>query len=179
MAIGRHICDDRLRRGRENLDHHIGLKIASFLCAGVLLSSGCGPGRDNPRGDGLMADPGRTVHEPGGLVTVGFRIVTDGDDGGHSHLEAVVIDMDGHESITDLGEMEAEVVQVEPSDLELGHLRMQEGDVFHDLVLFQTDDPDRLELRWDGELMRVLELPEHDRLEIREPFLLSPGLPEL
>lgn len=148
------------------------IRWSSFLL--LVGAFGCGGAQANPRQPAFVESTDIT-DQSGGHVTVGLRVVLDEDvDGSRTHLEAVIINLQGEETTTDLGEYEGAVRQVAPGPSEVGHVQFDEGDIVHDLVLVETPDHERLELRLDGEVVREIPLPEHEVVDPQSPFLLRP-----
>lgn len=150
---------------------------SSLILVGVL---GCGGGQQNPN-DQAFVESTNISNQSGGHVTVGLRVVLDEEVvGSRTHLEAVIVDLDGRETTADLGEYngDGEMRQVAPGPLEVGHLQYDEGAIVHDLVLVETPDHERLQLRLDGEVVREIPLPEHEVVDPQSPFLLRPPMSE-
>lgn len=145
---------------------------SSFLMlVGVL---GCGGGQQNPN-DQAFVESSDISNQSGGHVTVGVRVLLDEDEAGpHTHLEAIIVNLDGQEITTDLGDYDGIVRQIAPGPSEVGHLQYNEGDIVHNLVLVETPDHERLQLRLDGEVVREIPLPEHEVVDPQSPFLLRP-----
>ncbi len=155
------------------------------LCSLVLCSVGSGlacGGAGTPVGSATAADvmgptdgdaERRTPLSTGSFFTVGLRIALGPVQGDRVRLEAVVVDVDGNESVTDLGEYVGRPIEQAPEGDELGHLRLTLEDEEHHLTLSPTDDPSQLELRLDGAPVRRLELPEAHPVRSGEPFLLE------
>lgn len=138
------------------------------------LLTACGGTQSAPR-EPAFVDDAELSQQSGGHVTVGVRVVLDGDvDGSRTHLEAVIVNLQGEETTTDLGEYDGTVRMVAPTASEVGHLQFDEGNVVHDLVLVETPDHQRLQLRLDGTVIREIPLPAHDVVDTQSPFLLRP-----
>ncbi len=136
---------------------------------------GCGGAQAAPREQAFVQDHYDISSHSGGHVTVGLRVVLDENtDGSRTHLEAVIVDLNGDETTTDLGEYDGRVTLVEPTATEIGHLQLVEGAIVHDLVLIETPDHQRLQLRLDGVIVREIPLPEHEVVDPQSPFLLRP-----
>jgi hypothetical protein len=116
----------------------------------------------------------RTPSSTASFFTVGLRVALGSTEGDRVRLEAVVVDVDGHESVTDLGEYVGRPVEQAPEGDELGHLRLRGRGEEHHLTLLPTEDPSQLELRLDGEPVRRLDLPAADSVRPGSPFLLEP-----
>lgn len=117
----------------------------------------------------------RSPWSSGSFFTVGLRVALGGPVvENRVRLEAVVVDVDGNESVTDLGEYVGQPIEQAPEGDELGHLRLTLGDEVHHLTLSPTDDPTQLELRLDGAPVRRLELPRPETVGPGAPFLLQP-----
>lgn len=151
----------------------------TFALVGLLVA-GCGGPAAQTRGsssDVMGPTDGdaerRTPLSTASAFTVGLRVALGATDADHVRLEAVVIDLDGHEFVTDLGEYVGRPEEQAPEEGELGHLRLTLRDEVHHLVLVRTDDPAKLELRLDGERVRTLDLPGAETVDPEAPFLLE------
>jgi hypothetical protein len=150
---------------------------ASFLSL-VLLA--CGPNQPPPGTAADVQGPAdgnavrRSAFASASHFTVGLRVALGPTEGSRVRLAAVVVDVDGHETITDLGEYVGMPSEDVVEGTELGHIRLISGDEVHHLTLEPTDDPALLELRLDGAPVRRLELPQPHPVRAGEPFLLDP-----
>lgn len=154
----------------------------TFSCSLLLLvgALGCGGGQAGPR-EQAFVESADITNQSGGHVTVGLRVVLDDEtEGSRAHLEAVIVDLDGRETTADLGEYngDGEMRQVATGPAEVGHVQYDEGAIVHDLVLVESEDHERLQLRLDGEVVREIPLPEHEVVDPQSPFLLRPPMSE-
>jgi hypothetical protein len=158
------------------------MRLLCALCF-VVLGSACG-GSSTATGSNTADDvmgPAdgeanrRSPWSSGSFFTVGLRVALGGPVAENRvRLEAVVVDVDGNESVTDLGEYVGQPIEQAPEGDELGRLRLHLGDEVHHLTLSPTDDPTQLELRLDGAPVRRLELPRPETVGPGAPFLLQP-----
>lgn len=155
--------------------------LCSLMLCPVGLGLACG-GAGSPVGSATANDvmgptdgdaERRTPLSTGSFFTVGLRIALGPVEGDRVRLEAVVVDVDGNESVTDLGEYVGRPIEQAPEGDELGHLRLTLEDEVHHLTLSPTDDPSQLELRLDGAPVRRLELPDPHPVRPGAPFLLD------
>lgn len=118
----------------------------------------------------------RSGFTSGGYVTLGLRVALDGDGSAAERIRIVAVfeNMDGEESMEDLGAYVGSAEEVLPTAGELGHLRLHSGDGDHDLTLHRLETGE-LELRLDGERVRGFDVPEAE-VRRREPFLIHPPL---
>ena len=141
----------------------------------LLAALGCGGGGQSTSRPAAFVENNELSEQSGGHVTVGLRVLLDGDDdGSRTHLEAVIVNLQGEESTTDLGVYDGTLQQIAPGPSEVGHLQYNEGDIVHDLVLVETPDHQRLQLRIDGVVVREIPLPPHEVVDAQSPFLLRP-----
>lgn len=139
---------------------------------------GCGGGQTTSR-EQAFVESTDISNQSGGHVTVGLRVVLDeDDDASRTHLEAVIVNLQGEETTTDLGEYNGDLRLVDSGPSEVGHLQFDEGSIVHNLVLVETPDHQRLQLRLDGEVVREIPLPEHEVVDPQSPFLLRPPFSE-
>ncbi len=116
-------------------------------------------------------EPNRSVNRPGGHVTFGFRATPRGDTD-RVKLVGVLVDLEGEEHVTDLGEWEGELTAVGTEEGELIHLHLT-GPEEHEFVAIPVGD-DELHLLIDGRRVHRLELEAAARLEADEPLRLNP-----
>lgn len=117
-----------------------------------------------------IPDRNRSVNTPGGHLTFGFRAIPRaGTD--RIQVVGVLVDLDGEEHVTDLGEWEGELTVVEPGEGELGHLRLV-GPESHEFVAVPVNDSE-LDLLVDGSRVHRLRFEAATRIEADEPLLLD------
>lgn len=116
-------------------------------------------------------EPNRDVNTPGGHATFGFRATPRGDDD-RVQLVGVLVDLDGEEHVTDLGEWEGELTAVGTEEGELVHLHL-EGPEEHHFVAVPAGDGE-LHLMIDGRRVHRLEFEAAARIEADEPLRLNP-----
>ncbi|MFT5355798.1 MAG: hypothetical protein ACI9KE_003017 [Polyangiales bacterium] len=144
---------------------------STLLFVGLL---GCGGGQANAR-EQAFVESTDISNQSGGHVTIGVRVTLDEDETGpHTHLEAIIVNLAGEETTTDLGDYDGIVTQVANGPSEIGHLQFREGSIVHDLVLVETPDHERLQLRLDGVVVQEVSLPAHEVVDPQSPFLLRP-----
>lgn len=150
-----------------------------LLAVAVLSGTACGAsaGTTDSARPAAFTDDNRSVDTSGGHVTLGLRVMldTDGDEASRTHIEAVIVDMDGHETVTDLGDFDGIATEVAIVENELGHVRLEGPDGPHELVLMRSERG--VEIRLDGHELRQLEVPEGMEVEPQQPFVLPlPGM---
>ena len=152
-------------------------RISSILVLVVASLVACGGPSQPPANAGDEPMDGnatrRGPYASGSFFTVGLRVALGPTEASRVRLEAVVVDVDGTESITDLGEYVGMLEESAPEGTEIGHLRLRDGDEVHHLTLTPTDDPTLLELRLDGAPVRRLQLPQPQPVRAGQPFLLT------
>ena len=120
----------------------------------------------------------RTVFSSSSYLTVGVRVRPGATDTDPVRLEAVVVDVDGNESVHDLGEYVGQASEQAAGEGEIGRVHLTVGDETRQLTLRTTESPQHLELHLDGEPVRRLELPTPHPVRAGAPFLLHPPTEE-
>lgn len=148
----------------------MGVLMLALSSLGCATSSGAGPTNAEAARE-PEPDPNRSVDTPGGHVTFGFQ-ATPVDQTDRVRVTGVLVDLDGEEHVTDLGEWEGELTIVEGAEGELLHLHL-EGPENHEFVAVPVGDSD-VDLLVDGEPVGRLHFEAAALIEADEPLRLTP-----
>ncbi len=146
----------------------IGALLLALSGLGCATTSGAGPTNAEAARE-PEPDPNRSVDTPGGHVTFGFQATP--VDQTRVRVTGVLVDLDGQEHVTDLGEWEGELTIVEGADGELLHLHLEGGEN-HEFVAVPVGDSD-LDLLVDGERVGRLHFEAAALIEADEPLRLT------